>query len=122
MTRADRRTGVVLCRGCCCGSERRDPGTDHAAQLTWLRRLACAYPDRVTGRTSECLGPCAQANVLVVRPSPAGRRRGGRPVWFAFIGDARALELLESWLGAGGPGLAILPDELELHVVAAPGR
>ena len=122
MTRADRRTGVVLCRGCCCGSERRDPGTDHAAQLTWLRRLACAYPDGVTVRTSECLGPCAQANVLVVRPSPAGRRRSGRPVWFAFVGDARALELLEGWIGAGGPGLAALPDELGLHVVAAPGR
>ena len=120
MTRGDRRTGVVLCRGCCCGSERRDPGTDHAAQLTWLRRLAVAHPGRVTGQTSECLGPCAQANVLVVRPSPAGRRRGGRPVWFAFVGDARALELLEGWIGAGGPGLAALPDELELHVVAAP--
>ena len=116
----DRRTGVVLCRGCCCGTERRDPHTDHAAQLTWLRQLSHTHPDGVTARTSECLGPCAQANVLVVRPSPAGRRRGGRPVWFGFVGDTRVLTLVESWLRAGGPGLAALPDELELHVVAAP--
>ena len=118
----DQRTGVVLCRGCCCGSEQRDPDTDHAAQLTWLQRLPHDHPDGIAVRTSECLGPCAQANVLVVRPSPAGRHRGGRPVWFAFVGDARVLKLLESWLGAGGPGLATLPDELELHVIAAPGR
>lgn len=116
----DRRAGVVLCRGCCCGSARRDPDTDHAAQLAWLQLMAHAHPDGVTVRTSECLGPCAQANVLVVRPSPVGRRRGGRPVWFAFVGDARVLELLESWISAGGPGLATLPDELDLHVVAAP--
>ena len=116
----DRRTGVVLCRGCCCGTERRDPDTDHAAQLAWLRQLPRAHPDGVTARTSECLGPCAQANVLVVRPSPAGRRRGGRPVWFGFVGDTRVLTLLEGWLRAGGPGFARLPDELELHIVAAP--
>ena len=122
MVHGDRRTGVVLCRGCCCGDERRDPGTDHAGQLAWLRRLPHDDHDGVAVRTSECLGPCAQANVLVVRPSPAGRRRGGRPVWFGFVGDARALELLADWLGAGGPGLAPLPAELELHVVAAPGR
>lgn len=120
MTRKDRRTGVVLCRGCCCGDARRDPGTDHAAQLTWLRRLASTAPDGVAVRTSDCLGPCAQANVLVVRPSPAGRRRGGRPVWFAFVGDDRVLELVDTWLRAGGPGLASVPDELELHVIAAP--
>lgn len=117
----DRRTGVVLCRGCCCGSQRRDPQTDHGAQLAWLRKLPHTHPDGVAARTSECLGPCAQANVLVVRPSPAGRRRGGRPVWFGFVGDSRVLGLVESWLRAGGPGLASIPDELELHVVAAPG-
>ncbi|HSU12242.1 MAG TPA: hypothetical protein VLK57_23865 [Pseudonocardia sp.] len=116
----DRRTGVVLCRGCCCGTERRNPDTDHAARLAWLRQLPRAHPDGVTARTSECLGPCAQANVLVVRPSPAGRRRGGRPVWFGFVGDTRVLTLLEGRLRAGGPGFARLPDELELHVVAAP--
>jgi (2Fe-2S) ferredoxin len=116
----DRRTGVVLCRGCCCGSERRDPDTDHAAQLAAMQLLAHTRPERITLRTSECLGSCAQANVLVVRPSPAGRRRGGRPVWFGFVGDLRVLDLLEHWLTAGGPGLAALPDELELHVVATP--
>ena len=41
-------------------------------------------------------------------------------MWFGFVGDLRVLELLASWVRAGGPGLAALPDELELHVVAAP--
>jgi hypothetical protein len=41
-------------------------------------------------------------------------------VWFGFVGDTRVLTLLEGWLRAGGPGFATLPDELELHVVAAP--
>ena len=116
-----RRTGVVLCRGCCCGSERRDPHTDHAAQLDWLLQLERAHPDGVTARISDCLGPCARANVLVVRPSSAGRRRGGRPVWFGSVRDTRILVVVESWLRAGGPGLVALPDELEQHVVPAPG-
>lgn len=42
-------------------------------------------------------------------------------MWFGFVGDTRVLGLVESWLRAGGPGLATIPDELELHVVAAPG-
>ncbi|MDT7580969.1 MAG: hypothetical protein QOK35_2233 [Pseudonocardiales bacterium] len=42
-------------------------------------------------------------------------------MWLAFAGDARMLELVETWLHAGGPGLATVPDELELHVIAAPG-
>jgi hypothetical protein len=58
--------------------------------------------------------------VVVIRPSPEGRRHGGRPVWLAFIGGAHVLELIESWLGAGGPGLATIPDELDLHVIPAP--
>lgn len=110
----------MVCRGCCCGNERRVPTTDHAGQLARLRDLAGARPAELTVRTSDCLGPCGHANVLVVRPSPDGRRHGGRPVWLAFVAGGRVLDLLETWLADGGPGLAAIPAELDLHVIPAP--
>ena len=116
----DGQTGLVVCRGCCCGSTRRDPHTDHTGQLARLRGLAHTRPWQVTVRTSECLGPCGHANVVVVRPSVNGRRRGGRPVWLAFVGGTRVLDLIETWLAAGGPGLTPIADELDLHVIDPP--
>lgn len=114
------RAGVVVCRGCCCGNPRKDPRTDHSAQLRRLEGIAERRPAQVSVRTSECLGPCSQANVVVVRPSAAGRGVGGRPVWLALIRDLGALDLLEGWLADGGPGLAPIPDLLSLHVIPAP--
>jgi (2Fe-2S) ferredoxin len=110
----------VVCRGCCCGNSRKDPRTDHTAQLRRLEGIADERPSQVSVRTSDCLGPCDQANVVVVRPSADGRRGGGRPVWFALVRDLGAIDLLEEWLADGGPGLAPIPDLLSLHVIPAP--
>jgi (2Fe-2S) ferredoxin len=118
----DRRVGLVVCRGCCCGNAERDPGTDHSGQLTRLERFAHGVPARLLVRTTECLGPCEQANVVVVRPSAAGRRLGGRPVWLGLVNDDDAVGLLERWVDAGGPGRAELPAALGLHVIARPMR
>ncbi|GGK40446.1 hypothetical protein GCM10010124_36520 [Pilimelia terevasa] len=108
---AETRSGVVLCRGCCCGSAAKHPDVDHAGELADLRALSDRHPDLLTVRTSECLGPCAEANVLVVRPSRTGRRRGGTTVWFSALDpDARAA--LSRWLADGGPGRAPLPAGL----------
>ncbi|WP_240553683.1 (2Fe-2S) ferredoxin domain-containing protein, partial [Streptomyces niveiscabiei] len=60
---------VVVCRGCCCGDRRKHPGFDHAWQLDRLRASAAASGGTFTVRTTDCLGPCDQANVLVVQPS-----------------------------------------------------
>jgi (2Fe-2S) ferredoxin len=114
------RSGVVVCRGCCCGNPSKDPRTDHTAQLRRLEDLADERPTQVSVRTSDCLGPCSQANVVVVRPSALGRRDGGRPVWLALVRDLGVLDLLEGWLADGGPGLAPIPDLLSLHVIPAP--
>lgn len=114
------RSGVVVCRGCCCGNPRKDPRTDHTAQLRRLEDLAYERPSQVSVRTSDCLGPCSQANVVVIRPSALGRRGGGRPVWLALVRDLGVLDLLEGWLADGGPGLAPIPDLLSLHVIPAP--
>ncbi|MFJ1535438.1 (2Fe-2S) ferredoxin domain-containing protein [Streptomyces mirabilis] len=111
---------VVVCRGCCCGSPRKHPGTDHAWQLERLRAGSAASGGRFTVRTTDCLGPCDQANVIVVQPSAAGRRAGGRATWIGFaIGDDCTEDLLR-WAEAGGPGVADPPATLELQFVRPP--
>lgn len=112
-------TGIVVCRGCCCGSPSKKPDIDHAGRLDRLRRLAVAHPGAASVRTSECLGPCEYADVVVVCPSPAGRRLGGRPVWFGLL-DEHGLDQLHDWATAGGPGLVPIPDTLALHRINRP--
>jgi len=78
-TRRQGQTGVVMavCRGCCCGTAAKHPDLDHGAQLEQLRR---GLPDPARMRVSDCLDACERSNVIVVTPSAAGRRAGGRPV------------------------------------------
>ncbi|MFJ8715419.1 (2Fe-2S) ferredoxin domain-containing protein [Streptomyces violaceus] len=105
---------VVVCRDCCCGSG-KVTGVDHAAQTELLREAA---PVRV----SECLDVCDQANVIVVQPSAAGRAAGARPVWLGLVNDPAATEDVVSWVREGGPGVAPLPDILDLYAFSPRGR
>ncbi|MFI8987117.1 MULTISPECIES: (2Fe-2S) ferredoxin domain-containing protein [Streptomyces] len=98
---------VTVCRDCCCGSP-KVTGIDHAEQIARLREEA---PVRV----SACLDVCDQANVIVVQPSAAGRAAGGRPVWLGLVNDPDATEDIVAWVTAGGPGVAPLPDILDLY-------
>ncbi|QNP61638.1 (2Fe-2S) ferredoxin domain-containing protein [Streptomyces genisteinicus] len=104
---------VVVCRDCCCGSP-KVKGVDHAAQVARLRE---AGPVTV----SDCLDVCERANVVVVRPSARGRAAGGRPVWLGLVNDAAATEDIVAWVRDGGPGIAPLPDILDLYTFAPPG-
>ncbi|MGW1893254.1 (2Fe-2S) ferredoxin domain-containing protein [Streptomyces sp. NPDC002004] len=117
---ADRPCSLIVCRGCCCGNSLKHPGTDHARQLERLRTGAADSAGRFTVRTTDCLGPCDQANVVVVQPSSAGRRAGGRPTWIGFALDDAATDDLVRWATAGGPGVAEPPVALELQFVRAP--
>lgn len=110
---------LVVCRGCCCGNERKHPGTDHVWQLQRLRAAAAEHGFEV--RTTDCLGPCDQANVIVVQPSAAGRRAGGRAVWVGFATDDDSTQEVIDWAAAGGPGVAAPPVTLELQVIRRPG-
>ncbi|MCC2266640.1 (2Fe-2S) ferredoxin domain-containing protein [Streptomyces sp. CT1-17] len=105
---------IVVCRDCCCGSP-KVTGVDHAAQT---ERLRAAAPVRV----SDCLDVCDQANVVVVQPSAAGRAAGARPVWLGLVNDRDATEDIAAWARAGGPGVAPLPDILDLYVITPPRR
>ncbi|BCL12465.1 (2Fe-2S) ferredoxin domain-containing protein [Micromonospora sagamiensis] len=104
---------VTVCRGCCCGTG-KIPGVDHAGQLSQLRKtLAGAAQVRV----SDCLDTCEYANVIVVQPSAAGRRAGGRPVWLGLVNDPDAVGDIAAWVRAGGPGLADPPGVLDLYAI-----
>lgn len=108
---------VTLCRGCCCGTAAKHPGTDHDGQVDQLRR-GVAGSARV--RVSDCLDACEHSNVVVVTPSPAGRRAGGRPVWLGgVLGPASTADIV-GWASAGGPGLADLPQALDVHYFRPP--
>ncbi|MER5429906.1 (2Fe-2S) ferredoxin domain-containing protein [Streptomyces sp. NPDC002588] len=111
---------LVVCRGCCCGDARKHPGHDHDRQL---RRLIAAAADSAGAfevRTTDCLGPCDQANVIVVGPSAEGRRAGGRPAWVGFAMDDDCTDEVLQWAGSGGPGLAPPPVTLELQFIEPP--
>lgn len=111
---------LVVCRGCCCGNRSKHPGTDHDGQLALLREAAAASGGQIEVRTSDCLGPCGQANVIVVQPSTEGRRRGARATWIGWALDDDALEDVLTWVRAGGPGLAAPPATLALQTIPAP--
>ncbi|MFF9909811.1 (2Fe-2S) ferredoxin domain-containing protein [Streptomyces sp. NPDC013457] len=125
MTRVPIRYGarpcsLVVCRGCCCGDAGKNPGVDHEGQLARLREAAARSGGRLAVRTSDCLGPCAQANIVVVQPSTEGRRRGGRAAWIGFTADDDCLDDILAWTAAGGPGIAEPPATLTLQMIDPP--
>lgn len=113
---------LVVCRGCCCGDARKHPGTDHKGQLAKLREAAAASGGRVAVRTSECLGPCGQANVIVVQPSTEGRRSGAKAAWIGWALDDDCTDDVLAWVKAGGPGIAEPPATLALQLIPPPSE
>jgi (2Fe-2S) ferredoxin len=105
------RPTVTVCRGCCCGSP-KVTGLDHTAQLRDLRR---ALDGSATVRVTDCLDACERANVIVVQPSAAGRKAGGRPVWLGLVNDPDAIADITAWIEGGGPGLTEPPGILDLY-------
>jgi (2Fe-2S) ferredoxin len=105
---------VVVCRDCCCGSP-KVVGVDPAEQTAHLARDASV-------RISDCLDVCERANVIVVQPSAAGRAAGARPVWLGYVNDPAATEDIAAWIRAGGPGIAVRPDVLDLYAFTPPRR
>ncbi len=113
---------LVVCRGCCCGNPRKYPGSDHQGQLERLYAAAADSGGRLAVRTTDCLGPCDQANVIVVLPSGDGRRRGGRATWIGWAMDDACTDDILRWAEAGGPGMAGPPPALELQFIRPPGE
>ncbi|MEM9040728.1 MAG: hypothetical protein AAGD33_12600 [Actinomycetota bacterium] len=101
--RARVSTSVLVCRGCCCGSEAKHPDVDHDGHVERLR----AATDGVNGRvmTVDCLGPCERSNVVVVR-------RGTRRTWFGDLLDDEQIDRLGAWIGSDA---ADPPADLAAH-------
>lgn len=96
-----------VCRGCCCGTKAEHPGVDHRAQEKALR--AGAQRAGLRYETTDCLGPCKQGNLVVVR-------RGGTVRWYRrMLGEQPVEDLLEH-LEHGDP----LPAAFDRHLM--PGR
>lgn len=110
---------VTVCRGCCCGTERRHPEVDHAAQLVRLKE-GIGAAGRV--RAVPCLDACDHSNVVVVSPSAEGRAAGGRPVWLGWVLADDMLDEITDWVKAGGPGVADSPGTLDLQEFAVSRR
>lgn len=103
---------LYQCRGPVCG------GTDGDARLESARRMVSALPGAVLV-SSDCLGPCHGAPVLLVTWQ-VGARSGA--LWLTGLGD-RELRALGSWLEAGAS--APLPSVLtrcRLRAQATPAR
>ncbi|MEV6976757.1 (2Fe-2S) ferredoxin domain-containing protein [Kitasatospora sp. NPDC093806] len=110
---------VTVCRGCCCGTQEKHPGVDHAGQYERLR-TAVGAAGRV--RAVKCLDTCAHSNVVVVGPSSEGRAAGGRPVWLGWVLADDMIEEIAQWVQAGGPGLADPPGMLDLQQISVSRR
>lgn len=110
---------VTVCRDCCCGTLSKHPDLDHDGQLAAVR-AGVAGCGQV--RVSTCLDTCERSNVMVVTPSPAGRRAGARPVWLSGVLDEDMTRLVTEWVQAGGPGISDCPELLDLHVFTPPRR
>jgi predicted metal-binding protein len=116
------RVDVVLCRGCCCGTDKH-PDTDHEAQLSAIRAAAQALPGTRL-LVANCLSRCDYSNVVVVRHRPTDGKR--RTVWLGGIlaePDTTALcsFLIQLAADRGGQEHPVpLPRVLERLRIASP--
>lgn len=93
---------VLLCDGCCCGTLRKHPDVDHAAQRERLGHAARAGGGSV--RTTGCVDRCAESNVVVVR------HRDGNATWLGRVLGQEVERAMSRWLAAGADRCAVPPD------------
>ena len=104
-----RRFTALVCRGCCCGTERKHPDVDHDAQLEALTVAA-----RTGGghcRVVDCVDECWASNVVVVRRSGAHEPT----LWLGGVLAVEQTTAVANWLADGAHG-APPPDIAPLVV------
>ena len=101
---------VLICRGCCCGTERKHPDTDHDGQLAAISEVART-------RVVDCVNECAFSNVLIVRPGD------GSSVWLGGINDVSLTDAVCEWLvgGASQPPPPVLQSKVLIRRSSAVG-
>lgn len=98
---------VLLCRDCCCGTERKHPEVDHAAQEQALRSAAAEGGGRVI--RTRCLGVCERSNVVVVKTAY-------NTYWFGGILTPEKTRAISRFIETGGATSA--PIEHSFNVSA----
>ncbi len=93
MGHKEKKPRVFVCRGCCCGTRSKHPKSD-ARQLERIARDGAAEAGAKLTIT-DCLGPCGQGNIVVVRA--AGTYR-----WFRQMDGATETQALVDHLAAHG--------------------
>lgn len=103
------RLRVLLCRGCCCGTQRAQaPDFDHPAQLRALRAAVAGNPDAEL-KTVSCLDHCSRANIVVL----SGGRALRRPAWLGDMVEPQVTKELCAWISAGAKDA--LPAAVAAH-------
>lgn len=99
---------VQVCDGCCCGTERKHPGIDHAS----IRNRIAAAADLAGGRMRvvDCVDECSQSNVVIVRPAHDTSNR----IWIGGVLDDATVDALCEWIALGAT--AAMPSEVESRV------
>lgn len=71
------RFSVLLCRDCCCGTDRKHPDFDHDAQRRELEEVIVNAGGRL--QIVKCIGACNYSNVAVIR------RHNGEKIWLGGL-------------------------------------
>ena len=86
---------VQVCDGCCCGTDRKHGGVDHAGIRERIDAAAVSVGGR--SRVVGCVGACEHSNVVIVRPSGISTDR----VWIGGVLDDEIVDHLCDWITAG---------------------
>jgi len=71
---------VLLCRDCCCGTDRKHPEFDHAAQRRELEGVISKAGGKL--HIVKCIDACSYSNVVVIRP------HNGEKIWLGGLAQA----------------------------------
>ena len=117
MTDNDVMLSVLVCRGCCCGTE---DGPEPARHVAQLEAAVAAAGGRL--KITNCIGPCDRKNVVVVRGRSETRRWTAR--YYGGVGQAEVDSLCD-WLAGdplSGPSgrFAVGPEPANLSAAAFP--
>ena len=91
---------ILTCAGCCCGHPSHGGALSPQRTLkATLRRLhkASGLDGRVRLAFTDCLGPCSEANVVLLYLH-------GRPLWFRRMNTPELVEALLAYASASTAG------------------
>jgi len=87
---------VLLCRDCCCGTERKHPDFSHDLQESDLRAAVADIGGKV--HRVKCLDACSHSNVVVLRTRQHGK------LWFGGLADEVSHAALMAFVRDGARG------------------